>query len=330
MRYIRAAGVRDQRSTPSGDDHSWAHKAACSGMPLDLFFGPPYEREPAKSLREADALQVCAACPVRIDCLEDALIPDPKQQHGIAGGMTAEERISERRKRARRLGGKPQRKVAKRPARKPSRVLVDATGTMRRLQALATRGIGSKTVERHCAHGSHGHLGDIRNGDCKKIDARVAKAVADAYPRLAALPPGPNGGQAFALARAKGWAPPEAWDGADIDDPRSEPRTVRIPAVGFARRLQAAAVAGVPISVAVQATGLSRTFLSKLRSGGVDTLRPEDAEALRKAWPQVAASEAFSPGTIGQAVTHGWLPLSAWEGVDIDDPDARPRQTAAA
>lgn len=100
MRYVRAANTRDQRTLPASD--LWAYKAACAGMPLELFFGPPGERQPAKSLREADALSICQGCPVRPACQEDALAHEPRNQHGVSGGMTAEERIAERRNRHRR------------------------------------------------------------------------------------------------------------------------------------------------------------------------------------------------------------------------------------
>ncbi|MEU0493531.1 WhiB family transcriptional regulator [Nocardiopsis sp. NPDC006139] len=105
MRRPKAAGVRDQRTTPTAADHSWTRQAVCAGMSLELFFGPPGERQPAKSLREDEAVAVCAWCPVRSDCLDDALTYHPKQQHGVVGGMTAEERIAERRKRQRRVKG---------------------------------------------------------------------------------------------------------------------------------------------------------------------------------------------------------------------------------
>lgn len=104
MRYIRAAGVRDQRSAPTNET-PWTYSATCAGMPLELFFGPPAEREPYKSLREVEALAVCARCPVRSDCLEEALLPIPSHQHGVAGGMTADQRIAERRNRQRRVKG---------------------------------------------------------------------------------------------------------------------------------------------------------------------------------------------------------------------------------
>ena len=43
------------------------------------------------------ALAVCAACPVTNACLNDALAVPGTRDHGIAGGMTGEERARYRR-----------------------------------------------------------------------------------------------------------------------------------------------------------------------------------------------------------------------------------------
>lgn len=83
-------------------DRAWLRDAKCAGEGLELFYGPDGERQPERDIREAKAKTVCFACPVRTDCLEDALIPGSTRQHGVRGGMTAEERIAERRNRTRR------------------------------------------------------------------------------------------------------------------------------------------------------------------------------------------------------------------------------------
>lgn len=84
--------------------HAWRRDAACVGEDLVLFYGPDGERRPEREAREEKAKTVCAACPVRTSCLEDALIPGSTRQWGVRGGMTAEERIAERRNRTRRVG----------------------------------------------------------------------------------------------------------------------------------------------------------------------------------------------------------------------------------
>lgn len=79
------------------DRTDFRHAAACRAVDPEQFFpvaasGPVYEAQVRAATR------VCAGCPVRTECLTWALsgLPD-----GIAGGMTAEERRTERARRAR-------------------------------------------------------------------------------------------------------------------------------------------------------------------------------------------------------------------------------------
>lgn len=70
---------------------AWHAEAACAGAELDVFF-PPLGR----SAREAKA--VCSGCPVRVQCLDEALV-DPDLDHGVRGGLSARERTRLRRDR---------------------------------------------------------------------------------------------------------------------------------------------------------------------------------------------------------------------------------------
>lgn len=74
----------------------WARKAACSGADPDLFF--PRLGNDAKAQARA-AKEICAGCPVRVECLEYALVTP--QKHGVWGGTTEKERIRIRRARRR-------------------------------------------------------------------------------------------------------------------------------------------------------------------------------------------------------------------------------------
>lgn len=67
---------------------SWQNKAACVGMPLDLFF--PGQGEKRKTNQ---AKAICKGCPVSQDCLSFTLKhEDPTSRHGIYGGLTQDER----------------------------------------------------------------------------------------------------------------------------------------------------------------------------------------------------------------------------------------------
>ena len=72
----------------------WRHRAACRDADPEIFF-PVAEAGPALDAAEAVALDYCAVCPVRAECLAFALEKIP---YGIAGGMTAEQRGTLRRR----------------------------------------------------------------------------------------------------------------------------------------------------------------------------------------------------------------------------------------
>jgi hypothetical protein len=79
-----------QRPIP-GLDNAKDLRIACKGPQQALFYSPntkelKYERE----ARESQAKELCAACPVRIPCLEKALAD--REPHGVWGGLTEQER----------------------------------------------------------------------------------------------------------------------------------------------------------------------------------------------------------------------------------------------
>lgn len=67
----------------------WLDLAACVGTDPELFDPLPGSRD------EARALAVCARCPVRSECLTDALLAG--DDHTIRGGLTADARRALRR-----------------------------------------------------------------------------------------------------------------------------------------------------------------------------------------------------------------------------------------
>lgn len=66
---------------------SWRDRAACAGMPADVWF----DRIPSY---ESRARFVCAQCPSVLPCLRDAL---ENGDRGIRGGLTYAERLNTRR-----------------------------------------------------------------------------------------------------------------------------------------------------------------------------------------------------------------------------------------
>jgi WhiB family transcriptional regulator, redox-sensing transcriptional regulator len=66
----------------------WSERAACAGTPLDLWFPPV-----GKSDKRAEAIKICSTCPVRDECLTDAMrVEDRYARFGIRGGLTPRKR----------------------------------------------------------------------------------------------------------------------------------------------------------------------------------------------------------------------------------------------
>lgn len=66
----------------------WRSRAACRGTDPEAFF-PTAEDGPVYDAQVAAAKAICRGCPVRAECLEEALARMP---FGVAGGLTPEER----------------------------------------------------------------------------------------------------------------------------------------------------------------------------------------------------------------------------------------------
>ncbi|MFC5802756.1 hypothetical protein [Streptomyces formicae] len=103
------------------------------------------------------------------------------------------------------------------PAPAPPRD-VDATGTRRRIQALAAIGWEIRALAPHVGVTEFA-LRRIAADELKLVRASTADAVARMYRQLSRTPG--NSVRARNLARKKGWHGPMAWD--DIDDPNAVP-----------------------------------------------------------------------------------------------------------
>lgn len=73
-------------------DDGWVGYAACVDVPTHLFY-------PDKHHKAEAAKAVCARCPVREQCLNEAM--SRRDPHGVWGGLSPEERKSLRRERNR-------------------------------------------------------------------------------------------------------------------------------------------------------------------------------------------------------------------------------------
>jgi len=69
----------------------WRAAAACRGKSVQIFFPDRIDHQ-----GHAEARAICAGCPSRVPCLEEALTN--REQYGIFGGLTATARVHLRRR----------------------------------------------------------------------------------------------------------------------------------------------------------------------------------------------------------------------------------------
>jgi WhiB family redox-sensing transcriptional regulator len=75
----------------NGVSVSWQESGACrDGVGADFYPPMHIERKHERQARERRAKSVCAACPVRVECLQHAIAVD--ERYGIWGGLTQDER----------------------------------------------------------------------------------------------------------------------------------------------------------------------------------------------------------------------------------------------
>jgi WhiB family transcriptional regulator, redox-sensing transcriptional regulator len=71
--------------------NEWRSAAACRGEEANAFFPPStFERKELRIARERVAKSICRGCPVREECLTDAI--EVGEPHGIWGGLNEIER----------------------------------------------------------------------------------------------------------------------------------------------------------------------------------------------------------------------------------------------
>jgi len=102
---------------------------------------------------------------------------------------------------------------------------IDATGSRRRLQALAVNGWSTRSLATQLGHKHATTVQDIASGKTPTIRLRSMDAIRDVYERLWDQP-GPSKRTAD-IAKAKGWLPALAWDDDLIDRPEHEAEDVR-------------------------------------------------------------------------------------------------------
>lgn len=104
---------------------------------------------------------------------------------------------------------------------------VEASGTVRRVQALVALGHTLSSVAREIGWTLPNLSRLVYTGSipyAARVEVRTAQAVFRVYDRLSMVrPDGLLAGRARAHAAARGWLPPLAWDDDTIDDPCAAP-----------------------------------------------------------------------------------------------------------
>lgn len=161
------------------------------------------------------------------------------------------------------------------------RLVVDATGTRRRLQALSRLG---HTVDAIVAYApaSERTIRAVMNGSSNVLRS-IAATVAATYDALS-MTPGPSYLTA-AKAKKRGWLPPLAWDDDTIDDPNARPDLGDDDSGAVDDIAVEAAVAGSPIRLTRQVDQIAAiNILTRLGRG------PQE----------IALQLGMKPGTVSQ------------------------------
>lgn len=99
---------------------------------------------------------------------------------------------------------------------------VDATGSVRRLQALVAIGWPTRELAIRLGGRDHGTVTDITSHNNQTIRRDTAERIKAVYDELWDQP-GPSS-ESARRATTRGWLPPLAWDDDSIDDPNVGPR----------------------------------------------------------------------------------------------------------
>lgn len=137
-----------------GEKLDWRARAACREVDPELFF-PTATAGAALAAEERRALSVCAGCPVLAACRTWAVTEQP---HGVAGGLTEDERRRTRRAEPRRSRCVERRRaVVPVPSPRTDRAPVIAAGCAaltagaNRGDVARTLGVTRRTVDRWAA-----------------------------------------------------------------------------------------------------------------------------------------------------------------------------------
>lgn len=142
----------------------------------------------------------------------------------IAAGWKSRNSLAECLRRDKVLPRTLARVLAVKPVSDRRNRYVDATGSRRRLQALAVMGWPYRVMAERIGELCPESVALVMSGSTRTVRAGTASLIARAYDEMWATP-GPSARSA-SLARRKGWVPPLGWDDETLDDPAARPHGV--------------------------------------------------------------------------------------------------------
>lgn len=146
---------------------------------------------------------------------------------------------------------------------------IDATGTRRRLQALAAIGYHYEGLADRLGM-DHSNIWRLATGYKPLVYARVAREVDELFQKLQLTPAPPSQGAMKAINRAKknGWPLPLSWDEDSIDNPNATPQFAG-ERVDWFDEFEALRDMGIPAEAAAERLGVKwDTVKARLRRKG--------------------------------------------------------------
>ncbi|WP_203911913.1 recombinase family protein [Rhizocola hellebori] len=204
------------------------------------------------------------------------------------------------------------------------RGFIEATGTRRRLQALALAGWTAARVGQRLGVIQR-NISRVRHGDIRRVRATFAASVAQLYDAEA--------GRADLISRSdrempsgKAWLPARMWTAQTIDDPHAEPLAPLAQPIGVRRRLQALAYIGQgPVQIGAWINESAAVVQEWTLGGPIPSYAAHLVDSVYRRWQA-------TPGPDTQArelaAERHWASALAWDGRDIDAVDARPQRSA--
>jgi DNA invertase Pin-like site-specific DNA recombinase/transcriptional regulator with XRE-family HTH domain len=210
------------------------------------------------------------------------------------------------------------------PPMRSRRGFIEATGTRRRLQALALAGWTAARVGQRLGVIQR-NISRVRHGDIRRVRATFAASVAQLYDAEAGRPD--------LITRAdrevpsgKAWLPARMWTPQTIDDPHANPLAPMAQPVGVRRRLQALAYIGQgPAQVGAWINESSAVVQEWTLGGVVPHYAAHLVDAVYRRWQATPGPDAQARQL---AAARHWASALAWDGRDIDAVDARPQRSA--